>query len=160
MKKLSLVLIPMLILLISSCNKVKTAPPINDHAALPSLLNPDRLGLEVVTIYYDKKNGTISTLYGNKKAYLSAVDSIVSHKAGEIYMMVTWKEIDNEQWFGAKIPGKAKEIEVVKVVASAEGHTQTKYERYSGKKLALVTDVPDEKQRSEYILSRRASILP
>ena len=160
MKKLYLYLFTVVLTLFFSCNKIKTSKPLNDLASVPSALNPDKLGLEVVTIYYDKKSRTISTLYGNRLAFLSASDTIDSHKAGEVYMMVTWQAIDNQQWFGAKIPGKPQEIEIVKVVVSEEGNKYIKYTKYAGETLALLPDIKDQKQRSDYILSRRASILP
>ena len=59
---------------------------------------------KVLSSFIDKKNGTMSTLYGGK-------DSVLA--------LVTWAQVKNPHWFGSIITGRIKSIEKVRSVHPA-----------------------------------------
>lgn len=165
MKNLSYLLTLFGIALFVSCNKISNANPINDVASLPSSFGFDARHQKVVALFFDKKNGTIATLYGNDFAFDSASNSLHSHVAGEVYTMVTWKYEANPQWFGGTVPGELQEVEVLKLVPSKDGYIKD-YSRYLGKYLVLDAAVRGSSiranemlhQRTDYMLSQRAAL--
>jgi cytochrome c553 len=81
----------------------------------PQSLKEDQLKWKVISSAVDKKNKTMSTLYGNDIAFEYA-----RHPSAGTYpehaelAMVTWNQKADEHWFGANVPDKIKSIEVVK----------------------------------------------
>jgi hypothetical protein len=75
--------------------------PVNKVAPLPSDLDLKAMGLTVFNSSINKKTGTMSTTYANKR----------------VKAVVTWKQKDDEHWFGAKIPGKVVSVKLVKAAA-------------------------------------------
>jgi hypothetical protein len=69
----------------------------------------------VITTMADKKNKTMSTLYGNDIAYQYArTQKGTDYPANAQLRLVTWNQQEDDRWFGANIPAKIKSIEVVK----------------------------------------------
>lgn len=115
---------------------------VNNRAAqLPAGLPYQPLGWSPITMYVDRSQHTMATLYGNETA-LAAVriwrestggtNSLVTYPANSILALVTWQQRDDPHWFGARIPDTPLSIEFVEV-----GPT-TSYRRFESTPLAEV----------------------
>ena len=109
----------------------------------------------VITATMNVQDGTMSTLYGNDLAIQNARRNS-SYPPGSVLALVTWIERDDGHWFGARIPGEIKSVEFVEVEPSSHS-----YHPFSGSPLRpLATVSSSDNQRSDYILSLRASAMP
>lgn len=136
----------------------RTSDTTNEAASLPGtpLLEPH--AWRVITSWSDRRNGTMSTLYGDAPAIASA-RSGDAYPAGARLSLVTWKRVPDERWFGAFIPGAVQSVEEVEFPA-ADAHAPA-YRKYEGQSLKKSAPDPhDTARRIDYIVSRRASILP
>jgi hypothetical protein len=99
----------------------------NSAAAFPPLLpmgesdpkNPSSyynvLPWDVITTFYDPKHKTISALYGNETAFMHVRTSPqTAYPRGAVLGLVTWNEQEDKHWFGGRIPGSPKSVEIVK----------------------------------------------
>lgn len=137
------------------------AGELNAAANLPEQLQFDKLGLKVITSMINKKEATMSTLYGNDLALNYAKSERDSTIAGMEFALVTWKQQEDERWFGAKIPGKFQHVEMVTSKANGN-HIQTSYKIYTGKEEngKWKNDSLTGKARIKYILAQTASVMP
>jgi hypothetical protein len=103
------------------------------------------------------------TLYGNDVAVSYArTHSQHDFPAGSILSFVTWTQMEDPRWFGAKIPSQVKSVEFVTVTAAGNGAPQYSYEAYTGNPLKKADSnsygaPPD---RIAYLLSIRAAVMP
>lgn len=112
-------------------NQSASLPENND---LPS--NP--LDWKVMTTLINKKNKTMSTLYGNDKAFEYAhKDGDAHYPAGAQLAMVTWWQKPDIHWFGANIPGKIQKIQILNFSDNRSGGVRTEYNIYQGDPLML-----------------------
>lgn len=88
----------------------------NDYVfTSPISLKEDPLKWKVITTQIDKKNKTMSTLYGNDIAFQHARHPTAATWPEHAELaMVTWNQKPDERWFGANIPAQIKSIERVK----------------------------------------------
>lgn len=143
-------------ILFSSCtDQPKQIKLVNDQASLPSAFNFDKLGLKVMSSSIDKKHNTMSTLYANTLALQNAIKGLKIHMPGEAFALVTWKRQADDHWFGANIPGELQSLELVNTTRTA-----VSYKKHEGKTLTLNVDTTGSKQRINYILSQRPSVMP
>lgn len=105
----------------------------------------------------------MSTLYGNDVA-VNYARSHAQHDypIGSVLSLVTWKERDDNRWFGAKIPDQPKSVEFVFVTAAADGQPLYSYQKFEGSPLKKVASqdsaVPNDPAFA--LLSQRASVFP
>ncbi len=147
-------------ILISSCiNNANLPDTINTKASFPDSINFSPSGLKVITSFINKKNGTMSTLYGNSLALQKAIAFNKEVVGGESFTLVTWKQQTDAHWFGAKIPGDLHSVEIVKT--NSNGITVLiNYERYEGKIRVLNSDTLYKSERIKFILDQRPSVMP
>lgn len=132
---------------------------INEEASLPSSFNFEAMGLnKVISSSINRKKSTMSTLYGNDQAFkhaFTAGDS--SYPDGSVLALVTWKQQEDEHWFGANIPGELQSIELVKM----NGNKAT-YRYFTGNQLTPVdaTDSSMLNERARYILEEKPLLMP
>ena len=70
----------------------------------------------VITGWIDPRNETMSTLYGNNLAVdYARRNEGNNYPAGAFLTLVTWKQIPDEHWFGAKIAGLPGTVQNVKI---------------------------------------------
>ncbi|MEX6690675.1 hypothetical protein QTN47_24425 [Danxiaibacter flavus] len=143
------------VVLMASC-KAPVAPDkiVNNQASLPASFSVNNM--HVITSSINKRQQTMSTLYGNR----IAVDRARSGKilaAGEQLVLVVWKQKPDENWFGANIPDK---IESIEQVSTGNDPSAIGYKRYEGNPLALVSDTTGNKQRIVAIIAQQASVMP
>lgn len=150
-----------IVVTLSACdgNKVKNAGELNTKASLPASLNFTSLGYEVITSSINKKLGTMSTLYGNKLALTTAIAGTNDVKAGEEFALITWKQQNDDRWFGAKIPGDLQSVETIKTVENGTLVT-VNYKCFDGKALAPHTDTLKNAERIKYIFAQQPSVMP
>ncbi|GAA0541930.1 cytochrome P460 family protein [Chitinophaga japonensis] len=114
-------------------------------------------GLKVITSSIDRKQNTMSTLYGNQLAFDHAAEAMdTGYPTGAELTLVTWRQREDPHWFGANIPGTPQSVEVVQVAAPAT------YRQYAGAALAPVpnTDTLQVNARIKYILAQKPSVIP
>jgi len=146
--------------LLTACNSnTNTTNLYNEKAAIPASYNFSQKGLKVIASFINKKQHTMSTLYGNEQG-LKATQSGGDKVPGEELTLVTWNQQDDDHWFGAKIPSNLKSIEVVKTVPVNQNSIAVNYNCYEGKTLTLSSDTTHNQERIKYILDQKPSILP
>jgi hypothetical protein len=134
---------------------------INNTASLPDSFKFDEMGLtRVINSAINRKKSTMSTLYGNDVAFShAAATADSSYPAGSVLALVTWKQQEDPNWFGANIPGELAGIELIRVNGPA---TAISYRQYSGSALrpALDRDTVQVHTRIRYILGEKPSVMP
>jgi hypothetical protein len=143
-------------LLLAACSNNKPVKLFNTDAALPASPKYNLDGLKVITSFVNKTKGTASTLYGNDAALKSALDGNKLLASGELFTLVTWKQQDDDHWFGAKIPSTVQTIEVLKTGTAGTFD----YNRLEGKELASPKDTLGQGKRIAYILGQKPSVMP
>lgn len=146
-------------LMLVACSDHKPIELYNTKAALPSSPKYNLDGLKVITSFVNKTKGTASTLYGNDLALKAAIEGNKIIAAKEVFTLVTWKQQDDDHWFGAKIPSDVESVEVIKT-ASSGNNVAVNYEQLNGKALDLKTDTSGQAERIKYILGQKPSVLP
>lgn len=160
-----------IIIIVSACtNKKSSDELINSKASLPVSFDFDKMGLKVITSFINKKEATMSTLYGNELALKTAIEQQKNHHAGEVLALVTWKQQDDPIWFGARIPAALQSVELIKtreyksVNGSGEAknmqHPTVNYQKFEGKDLVLNPDTLHQYQRIKFIFGQQPSIMP
>lgn len=135
----------------------------NQRAALAGALPFNPMKDKVITSWIDRRNSTMSTLYGNDVAVEYArTNDLHSYPTGSVLAVVTWKQQEDPRWFGARIPATAKSVEYVTVKSASDGKQSYLYQIYAGTPLKeMASDegaVPDE--RARWLLSQRAAVMP
>ncbi|WP_413670552.1 hypothetical protein ACEN9X_11770 [Mucilaginibacter sp. Mucisp86] len=146
-------------LMLAACSDNKQVELYNTRAALPASPKYNLDGLKVITSFVNKTRGTASTLYGNEFALKAAIEGNKIIAANEVFILVTWKQQDDDHWFGAKIPSDVESVEVIKT-ASSGNNVVINYEQLNGKSLDLKTDTVGQTERIKYILGQKPSVLP
>jgi hypothetical protein len=137
----------------------RVATRLNDDAALGGDLPSNPLQDKVITSWIDKKNATMSTLFGNDIAVQYArTNSEMKYPAGSVLSAVTWEQQEDPRWFGGSIPKTTRAVEFVTV----KGPGAIAYSRYEGSPLKKVASVEgsDPNDRAAYLLSQRAAVTP
>jgi hypothetical protein len=130
---------------------------VNDAASLPSSFNFGKMGFKVITSFINKKQGTMSTLYGNELALKTTSAGTGTIIVGEVFALVTWKQQADDHWFGAKIPANLLSVEYVK---TGEGSNHISYQKFEGKNLVLSMDTSNNQNRIKYIFDQKPSVMP
>jgi hypothetical protein len=159
--KTNIILLASLAFSLAACtDKTNTANLVNEKAAIPASYNFSQKGLKVVASFINKKQHTMSTLYGNELALKTEQSGSTNKVSGEELTLITWNQQDDDHWFGAKIPSYLKSIEVVKTSGSGQNSIAITYSCYEGKALILSTDTTHNQDRIKYIFDQKPSILP
>ncbi len=158
MKSLAYILLASIVILLGACtNSTHHTSLVNEDASLPASFNFSKMGLKVITSFINKKQGTMTTLYGNETALQAAKSGSATTTTGETFALVTWKQKADDHWFGAKIPSNLQSVEYVK---STQPGNAVSYQKFEGKTLVLSSDTSHNQERIKYILSQKASIFP
>jgi hypothetical protein len=132
---------------------------LNDEAALVGELPSNPLRGRVITSWVNKKDATMSTMFGNDVAVQYArTNAEKMYPAGAVLSVVTWSQQEDSRWFGGSIPRKTTAVEFVSVT----GPGAYSYERYEGSPLKEVAGVQgsDPKDRAAYLLAQRTAVMP
>jgi hypothetical protein len=132
---------------------------LNDEAALVGELPTNPLRGKLITSWVNKKDTTMSTMFGNDVAVQYARrNAEMQYPAGSVLSVVTWSQQEDPRWFGGSIPQRAKTVEFVTVT----GPGAYSYERYEGSPLKKVAsgEGAEPKGRAAYLLAQRAAVMP
>jgi hypothetical protein len=132
---------------------------LNQDAALVGELPSNPLQGKVITSWVDRKDATMSTLFGNDVAVQYArTNAEMMYPAGAVLSVVTWSQQEDPRWFGGNIPKSTKSVEFVTVT----GPGAYTYLRYEGSPLKKVAGVEgnDPKDRAAFLLAKRAAVMP
>jgi len=132
---------------------------LNADAALVGDLPSNPLQGKVITSWIDRKNATMSTMFGNDAAWKYArKNADVKYPVGAVISVVTWGQQEDPRWFGGSIPKRPQAVEFVTVM----GPSASAYQRYEGSPLKSVASVEgvDPNDRAAYLLSQRAAVMP
>ena len=116
----------------------------------------DAGGQRVITHSVNKRQETMSILYGNAPAYAAALSGNGLHRAGERYTFVTWKYHDNPMYYGSKINGELISVEALQFTPAG----QIDYQVMRGKVPPVNGRPLDRESRIRYLLEYRPSIMP
>lgn len=134
----------------------------NQEATLPASLPANPMRGKVITSWVDRKNATMSTLYGNAVAVQYArTNSQHQYPAGSALSLVTWKQQNDPRWFGARPPAAPVSVEYVAVNANGENITY-KYQSFTGPlwKETTTEDGPTPGDRAAFLLAQQAAVMP
>jgi hypothetical protein len=132
---------------------------LSDEAAPVGELPSNPLRGKVITLWVNKKDATMSTMFGNDVAVQYArTNAEKMYPAGAALSVVTWRQQEDPRWFGGSIPQKPTAVEFVSVTAPGAYF----YERYEGSPLKKVAngEGADPKERGAYLLAQRAAVMP
>jgi hypothetical protein len=160
MKNITLPLGIFFCLLICSCKHNANLPDnINAKASFPDSTPYRPAGLKVITTFINRKDTTMSTLYGNPLALQKAIGLNRDVAGGELFTLVTWKQQPDAHWFGANIPGDLQSVEVLKTNSNGD-KVVLNYQHYVGKNLVLLADTLYTSERIKFILNQSPSVMP
>jgi hypothetical protein len=137
---------------------------LNQDAMLAGDLPSNPLQGKVITSWIDKRDSTMSTMFGNDIAVQYArTNAEMMYPAGAVLSVVTWGQQEDPRWFGGSIPQKVKAVEFVMVT----GPGAYSYQRYEGSPLKKMVSVEgndqkdnDSKDRAAYLIAQRAAVMP
>jgi hypothetical protein len=139
--------------------QVDNAQLVNREASVPSSFQFEAKGLtKVISSSINRKKATMSTLFGNDQAFQHAHTSAdSSYPNGSVLALVTWKQQEDQHWFGGNIPGELQSIELVKINGTA-----AIYEQFTGTALrpAANSDTALITSRTRYILDEKPAVTP
>ncbi len=146
--------LPLMVLAAACSHPVAPQLIINQRASVPVAFHLQ--DLKVIASGINKKHKTMSTLYGNSNA-VNRARSGRPVGAGEELVLITWRQKEDENWFGANIPANIASVE--KVVTSGNPMT-INYQRYEGPALTLAADTSGRNHRIIAIFEQKSSIMP
>ncbi|SFM89810.1 hypothetical protein SAMN05428949_1216 [Chitinophaga sp. YR627] len=158
MKKIPIFLLATLALLPAGCSD----SPIIDHqvntdASFPGNLSFDRKGLKVISTFIDRKQGLVSTLYGNDIALNAAKSGTQESARGLVMVMATWSQQPNPYWYGNNIPGRLRTVEMVTSNSQTGKHMYSTCDQKSWQGNSVI---PNSEERIRYILGLKPSVMP
>jgi hypothetical protein len=144
--------------------------PLHPHEfSLPDSSASKPLEGKVITTIVDKKNKTLSTLYGNDIAVQAARRGHTGiYPPGSVLSFVTWTQQADPHYFGANIPGAVRSVEKISFGKEIRKASPQKdewascYEIYEGTPLKRQAErnAGNSKNRMAWILALRASVMP
>jgi len=118
----------------------------------------DPLAWKVITSKIDKSKGSMSTLYGNDIAVGAARKGHAgAYPSGSVLALVTWKQKEDEHWYGANIPDSIESVEKLTF-----GAGQPVYDYYGGQPLkkGAAPNSSSARDAIKYIEGIRATVMP
>jgi hypothetical protein len=139
------------------------AEQFNGDAVLPPDLPYQPLKWRFISSSVDEHGGAMSTVYGNDLAVdHSRSGSEDAYPPGSIVARVTWAQREDPHWFGARIPGQVKSVELVTAGVSANPRERGTYQAFEGDPLRAVVAPGGAVLgvRVDALLDERASRVP
>ena len=151
-------------LVLSGCSvpNTKVHTHLNVDAALTGDLPSDPLKWRIITSGVNVQDSMMFTAFGNN----AAIEYARSHgplryPVGSVLSVVTWKQQEDNRWFGGKIPAQLVSVEFVEVRRASDGTPLFDYRSYKGYPLKKIeSDESRVNERTAYIASLRAAVMP
>ena len=160
MKKVIYLMMTGIAMFLYACDSPSNSPEvINTKASLPSSFNFEQFGLKVITSSINKKQGTMSILYGNKAGLNAVIAGAKEITGAEILALVSWRQQEDLHWYGAMIPGDLLSVELIKADKNSS-RMLFDYKRFDGKSLVLNIDTSGQTKRVKFILDQKPSVMP
>lgn len=153
MKAYTVLLIATTIAIASCQNLTKPDLLINHKASLPSSFKLSDLHEKVITAFINKRDSTMSVLYGNKAGEYLLQSNDSSNRQDVALTLVTWRQQDDPHWFGARIPGNLLSVE--SVTTDKKGNDSYHYSKFTGKSLTIMRDTAGQSARIAFILAHK-----
>lgn len=102
----------------------------------------------------------MSILYANQLAMDNAAKKNAVMTIGERLVLVTWKQKTDSNWFGARVPGHLRSVELVTARIEGTAKLTTAYKLYVDGKLITPLNLQYTKERTKFVLDQLPSILP
>ena len=164
MNRLFLLTMPVVLLLVADCtvSRSEGGAMLKNRAAISGELPVNPLQWRVITCGTDPRESTMSTLFGNDAAVrYTRRHSEGNYPQGSMLALVTWRQQDDDRWFGARLPAETQSVEMLTVGVSETGQPLYSYEEYGGSPLKKLRAVDTRaKSRVAYLLSQRAAVMP
>lgn len=148
-----------LLLLIIAAAASACSRPAPDSAHTREVFNAG--GLHVITLFANRKQQTMSVLYGNEAAKKCALSGYRTHFPGEVFKLVVYKQANNKFWYGSYINGAVQSVEMIAGLKSAGVVDQLTYRLEHGH---APTDSSGHEvgaaARIAYIFSHRPAVFP
>lgn len=146
--------------LLCSCNKALPENR-NQSASLPEKFNFEAMKLTTITTFINTQNHTTSTLYGNENACAAILNpDSINNNNHKTLVCITWKQQDDPNWFGAKIPGQLASIETLTTDTHFKDTLNIYYKFLPGGHSEKNTPIPDANKRIKAILALRPAVMP
>ena len=139
--------------------------PLRSRPALTGSLPWNPLQWSVIASSIDRQASTMSVLYGNDAAVQYARNNArkeypcKEYPPGSVLSLVTWTQVDDGRWFGARIPGEVKSVQFVTVARGPDDRPSRTYENYEGAPLRR-TESTAGRSAAAYLPSLRAAVMP
>ena len=149
------------LLIVLACHAEKKAE-LNQSASMTNRdqLPEDPLIQKVICSSINTRKNTMSTLYGNDTAFQYAFDhNGGNYPEGSVLYQITWLQKDDPRWFGGKIPGTIRSVEIVRFERNEEHKVMPVYQLYQGLPLKGV-NVTETNYPIKSITSQRMSVIP
>ena len=164
MSRLFLLTTPIVLLLLANCTVSRSVggAMLKNKAAISGEFPVNPPQWRVITCGTDPRESTMSTLFGNDTAVrYTRRHSEGDYPQGSMLAFVTWRQQDDNRWFGARLPAETTSVEMLTVGVSDTGQPLYSYEEYGGSPLKRITVVETRaKSRAAYLLSQRAAVMP
>jgi len=158
MKKLSILIVALGLLFAACQSPTPAGQLLNADASLPAAHTISGKGLKVITSFINNRQHTMATLYGNAAA-LQSLQGGTKPIAGEELTLITWKQKEDEHWFGAKIPGAISSLETIKILPGDNKYVVS-YQRFVGPALTADRDTLGNAGRIAFMLAQQPSVMP
>jgi len=165
MKYIFLITAILLAIITTGCfesdHKIKTG--YNTKASPDDSTIQQILKWKVITSFINRNDSSMATLYGNDIAVTYARTHIDStYPAAAELALITWKQQNDEHWYGASIPATMLTAELVKFNTSVNGTALPVYEKYLPKENTLSSEKTNTgvQTRMHFIITQHASLLP
>jgi hypothetical protein len=142
-------------------SRTQTRP--NRDAELSGELPYNPLMWDVISSTLNPADRTLGTISGNDLA-VSYARHHASHEypAGSVLAIITWTQQEDPRWFGGKIPGSVRSVELVEVQAALDNEQTYLYSMYSGTPLRKSVFIAEKSPmgRAAYLLAQKAAVMP
>ena len=148
---------------LSACDHAGAIDRLPDSAAsLRGVLPYDPFEWPVIATFVDPGQETMATLVGNAIAVRAARSNDgPTYPVGSVLSLVTWRQRDDPDWFGARVPEVVQSVEFVELRAEGGNSPTATYAGFSSPSLDPSSISSGQKQtRIHYLLTQRASRMP
>jgi len=115
--------------------------------------------LIVISSSVSEVQNTMSVLYGNQQALAFSTGDQTQHISGEVFRLVTFRQQENELWYGSKINGELLKIETVSFQNKQAQEFLSYQVEYFNSALKENNNKSDQ-ERISLIINQKAPIYP
>ncbi|GEM_PF-2264231 len=146
-------------LVVFSCGEAPEK--VNKSVLLSEIFPFEETGLKAITSVINPQRETTSILYGNDCALESLKTPGLSIKGQKTLVLVTWKQRDDPNWFGAKSPSDFLMLEILKTNEDFSQIEKVSYKMVKSKNTGSNAETGNkQKKRIQLITSIVPAVMP